>query len=271
MEPFAEELGARGYPSSPVEVPRDNPSATFDDDARIIADAIAAIRAKNENARIIGIFWSRAGNYVGRLAAMGAIDGAVHLACSYEPSTLYGRMSEKQVEELPPRNNADFIPAIDKVDGGLSMINPKFASEYLYRYCSEDTISWAVPQLTPQVRGDQGSILLHWPRIPELYLAGEGDPIITPEWQLAVTGPNALDIPIEFIENGGHALHLAQAGKVAGRITRWAVETSDDPTERLPDTRSLYTEEHGDGYDPAYQPPRQRTVQPEGAQDHSPE
>ncbi len=198
------ELQAAGHNTIAVDLPIDNPGATFNDHADIVVDALE----DKENIVLVG--HSRGGNIIpraaGRLAArqMLFVCGAFHAT-----------LTEAQValgQDAPDSAMPAFKEGILPIGNGLATYDRERGRDIFYHDCDDNTANWALDQLRPQRRATEQR-MAEWPDVPSSYIVCNEDRVISPEWSryAARTWLNgdAIEMP------GGHSPFLSRPAHLA--------------------------------------------------------
>lgn len=174
-EPLQTELSELGYHSVAMDLPIDDPTATFDDYAEAV---INHLRGKT-NIALVG--HSRAGNVIPRVAGRLAIDQLIYLAASFEPATICHPANEERTL-VPPRNSEQFLRGITQHNDGLTTFDKQLAKQLFYGECSPEIQEWAVNRLRPQRRTADEPALVTWPDIPQQTIVCSRDLVVNPAW-----------------------------------------------------------------------------------------
>lgn len=174
-EYLQDELDKAGYRSITVDMPIDNPSATFDD----YTDTVVEAFVEEENLVLVG--HSRAGNVLPRVAGKLSVNKMVFVAASFEQATV-GHPTTDEVDFVPARNSGFFRNGIIELENNLTRFDPEVAKQLFYNECSESTKDWAVAKLRPQKRSNNEPPLKAWPNIPTEYIICTNDLVVRPEW-----------------------------------------------------------------------------------------
>lgn len=189
-----------------MDLPIDNPDASFDDYADTVVEALA------DQKELVLVGHSRAGNVLPRAANRLAAHKLIYLCASFEPATI-GRLLESEKTKMPQRNSDDFWRAVIGIGGEMTVFDRELAKQLLYSDCSPEIQEWAANRLRPQRRSDNEPVLKAWPQIAQEYIVCKNDLVVHPEWSKYVA-KNWLGIdPIEF--PSGHSPFLARPQQLA--------------------------------------------------------
>lgn len=188
------------------------PEATFDDSARIVANAVAGIR------RCVFLASSRSGNVAPRVIDLleeGVEAQIIYVAASFVEETI-GRPTEAEKEIMPPKNNPKYTQSIIRIDEHMAKYDGKLAAPLLLsdKISEPEFISDAISRFRPQRRFGKETKLQRWPsEVPMEYVVCLQDDVIYREWQEYValnwikTEPTYLD--------SGHLAPLTEPEKLS--------------------------------------------------------
>lgn len=213
-EKLETELHEAGYNSVAMDLPIDDPEATFDDHAAIAAKALEG----HENIVLVG--HSRGGNVIPRIAGQVLVNRMVFLNGSVQAS-----LPEHMFKDAPadtsdtlPLFEAGIMPAIDGVHG----FDPVIAKQVFYHDCLVADADWATTQLRPQRRGKEYRLEV-WPDVPTDFIVCRDDRVMSPDW-MRFAARNWLGIePIDF--PGGHSPFLSRPHELAETLITLAEQT----------------------------------------------
>lgn len=114
------ELNELGRHSIAVDLPIDDPHATFDDYARVVVDAL------RDEPDIMLVGHSRAGNVLPRVAGLLAVQKLVYLCASFEPSTV-APLRPVARDGIPAKNSDTFLQGIKTIGGELTVFDRELA------------------------------------------------------------------------------------------------------------------------------------------------
>lgn len=208
------ELRDAGHNTVAMDLPIDDPHATFDDHAAIVAEAVEG----RENVVLVG--HSRGGNIIPRVAGLIAVEQLVFLC-----GALHATLTEKQVENNkgePSDAMPEFSAGIIPVGNNLATYDTAKAREIFYQDCSEEKAAWAISQLRLQRRADERR-LAEWPDTPSEYILCQDDRVINVEWSRYAArqwlNTEAIELP------GGHSPFLSRPLLLASTLIALAEKT----------------------------------------------
>ena len=177
-ERLTPELEARGHDVIAIDLPSDDPAATFDDYADVVADALA--RAARP---IVLVGHSLAGLAIPLVPARHQVDRLVYL-CAIPP--LPGSSFSQQAASEPDMLSEDYVTGLSQVDteGRRAWIDPVMARETMYGDCDPDTVRFAIERLRPQAVTPYRTptSLREFPDVPSTYILCTEDRLVQPVW-----------------------------------------------------------------------------------------
>lgn len=211
-------LARAGYDSIAPSLPIEDPEATFDDYAQVVADAEAASGAE----RIVRVGWSRAGNVIPRAVGRTAVEKLIFIAPGFHPSTL-----DLASEDEPARYSLTFGAGIYEGEHNLTsiLLEPEMIRYAFYNDVRNDMLAGlAIGQLRQQRKAAYEPPLSVFPDLPMEDIICRKDHIIRPDWQLYVA--NRLGIEPRYI-NTGHSPMLSRPKL----LTRKLIELANAPPQ----------------------------------------
>ncbi len=203
------ELEVRGYKSLAMDLPIDDSESNFDDYADVVVDSL------KDEAEVILVGHSRAGNVIPRAASGLATKKLIYLCGSFEPSTI-GHPVKGEKGRIPIRNNQRFQQGLITLEGDLTLFDRHLAKELFFSDCFPEIKEWAADQLRPQRRSSEEPTLDIWPDTPQEYIICKDDLVVNPDWSRYVA-VNWLGIkPIEI--PGGHSPFLSKPQELASLL-----------------------------------------------------
>ena len=202
------ELERRGHAALAVDLPCDDPRATFADYARVVC---AAIPAGVDDAVLVG--HSLGGHSVARAAAQRRVARAVYL-CGLVPEV--GRSMLDQARDrdgmLLPAYLAGLGPT--DADGRRVWVDEQVARDIMYPDCTGAVARWAFTQLRPQANAPYAEPCppIDLRATPSTYVLATDDLLVEPAWSrrtAARLGADLVEIP------GGHSPALARPAELA--------------------------------------------------------
>lgn len=200
-----------GHDTIAVDLPIDDPNATFDDHAEIVADAMQGY----DNIVLVG--HSRGGNIIPRVAGLIAVKRLIYV-CGALHATITEEMAESNkgiVASAMPAFSAGILPA----ENNLAGYDLTKAREIFYHDCPEEKADWAIGQLRLQRRGQERRLDV-WPDTPSDYILCQEDRVINPEWSRYAAenwlNTEAVELP------GGHSPFLSRPQLLASTLIELA-------------------------------------------------
>lgn len=167
-------LEAAGHRVVAIDLPIEDPAATFDDYANVVTTALEG----HDNIILVG--HSRGGNVIPRVANLIAVRRLVYLCA---PVPLFeGPEVAGVLAGAPTRNTPQFRQAILHADDGLTIFDPAQAPAVFYNDCSPKVSTWATKQLRKQRAFSAHLPAITRPAAPASYILCEHDHVIYPEW-----------------------------------------------------------------------------------------
>jgi pimeloyl-ACP methyl ester carboxylesterase len=202
------ELERRGHRTIAVDLPCDDPAATFEDYADVVCDVIPVGAG---DAVLVG--HSLGGHAVARAAARRRVARVVYV-CGLVPDV--GRSLLDQARDRDGMLMPAYLAGLGPADaaGRRVWVDERIARDILFPDCTDDVARWAFARLRPQADApypvpcppiDLGATPLTY------VLAGE-DRLVSPEWsRRAATrvGADLVELP------GGHSPALARPAELA--------------------------------------------------------
>jgi pimeloyl-ACP methyl ester carboxylesterase len=207
-EPLVAELGRRGHAAIAVDLPCDDPVATFDE----YADAVcSAVPDDVQDAVLVG--HSLGGHSVARAAVRRPFAHLVYL-CALVPEV--GRSMLDQARDrdgmLLPAYLAGLGPA--DADGRRVWVDADVARQVVYPDCTDEVARWAFARLRPQANAPYlppcPPIDLH--ATPSTYVLATDARRVGPHWSRRTPARLRADV-VEM--PGGHSPALARPGELA--------------------------------------------------------
>lgn len=205
------EIERAGYDSVAVDLPIDNPAATFDDYAAVAAERFE----KCEDLVLVG--HSRAGNVLPRMAGLISIRKMIYIAGSFQPITL--KSLGDKTDKLPSRALPRFLAGIRETGDNMTVFDPDLAGDVFYHDCSDADKEWAISQLRPQRSTKDDPPLEAWPEIAQDYIVCSEERVINPEWSRRVCA--LLGITVHHIESG-HSPFLSRPKELSSKLIELA-------------------------------------------------
>lgn len=197
-------LAKRGFGCRTVDLP--SVGARPGETVGLSADA-AAVRAAV--AEISGPVILCAHSYGGMVISMAAAEApnVEHLVyvCAYVPE------SGQSVTDI---RGGKRLPWVQKLDGGLTMVDAERATPLLYGGCDPASQQWAMRQLRPQCNAafEEAIGAAGWKEVPSTYVICADDRVIEPALQREVLAPRTTRI-VEL--DSGHSPFLSMPSELA--------------------------------------------------------
>ncbi len=213
-ELLAPELDSLGHRTLTVDLPSDDPAATFETYADHVVEALSS-----EDDEVVLVGHSMAGMTIPLVAARRPIRRLVFL-CALVPSP--GHSLVEQLQEsgvlLP-----EYAGGLDEDENGSARwIDTDLARQILYADCDEDAAGAAIKRLRPQARTPYAvpCQLDELPDVARTYVVCGEDRLVNPDWSRRVaTGRLAAEL-VEL--RGGHSPFLSRPREVAEVLHRVA-------------------------------------------------
>lgn len=203
-ERLTPELEALGHRVVAVDLPCDDPEATFED----YADVVAAVMDGGE----IVVGHSLAGNVLPLVAARRPVGRLVYL-CAMVPDP--GR-SQAQQEKAGDMTDPRYLSGLSRTDNACTVWSEaELARAVLYGDCDDETAAAAVARLRPQSMSVARAV---WtgdvrPAVPTTSIACTDDAILYPAWSRRIAadrlGADHVELP------GGHSPFLSRPAELA--------------------------------------------------------
>ena len=227
------ELQARGYDTIAVDLPANDPDATYDDYARAAADAF---RPAVEDGQRIDLVPHSGGSHtipgIVRRLGVDAVRSITHISGSLGRSanTNPKDLASAVVPRIPlQRNSETFRKATLHLDDGMTVFDPAMIRRLFFNDCTPEEFIWALERMRVQAKPKVEPPLIAHTRydIPQSYVLGEDDQIRDKNWAIRAAG--ALGMELVWMK-GGHSPAIARPAELAdiidGRIQR-AVSSED--------------------------------------------
>lgn len=207
-ELLAPELERRGHAAVAVDLPCDEPAATFENYADVVCNAIPD---GVDDAVLVG--HSLGGHAVARAAVRRRVARVIYL-CGLVPEV--GRSMLEQARDrdgmLLPAYLAGLGPA--DADGRRAWVDESVARQIMYPDCTDDVARWAFAQLRPQANAPYTAPCpaIDLRATPATYVLATDDRLVGPDWSRRAAERLAADV-IEI--PGGHSPALARPAELA--------------------------------------------------------
>ena len=212
------ELEVYDYDTMAITFNNDDPAATAESDAQMVADKIGDRRG------VILVGWSR------------AIEKIVYLPQMLDPNQLEGVVAygtggpqkyllpmESVLDTSIPRYKPGYDQYLQQRPDGRYEITPDAARHYFYHDLTEELVDKALSELVPQTENTTPGAVQPWsPDMPTLLLLGRGDRVLDVARAQAI-GHKFFHVNTEIMP-GGHSLHLSHAQQLAERIVQFVTD-----------------------------------------------
>lgn len=204
-----DELESQGYKSVAMDLPIDDPSATFDDYADVVTDTL------DNESEVVLVGHSRAGNVVPRVAGKVATRKVIYLCASFDTATI-GDLPMIDGENIPDRFGEGFEHGLIELDNELTSFDQDLAKRLFFNDCPSDLQDWAVSKFRLQRRSPNEPELAEWPKLDQEYILCTKDLVVNPSWSRYATKYVLGIDPIEF--QSGHSPFLSRPRELASLL-----------------------------------------------------
>lgn len=209
------QLEALGHRVITMDLPCDDPAATFDDYADIVCTAIADVSGDD----LVLVGHSLGGLTVARVAAQRAVSRLVYL-CALLP--VVGRSFAQQLADEEDMLLPDYLNGLSSLDseGRTRWIEREVAIRVLFADCDDTTATAAFNRLRPQGTAGYGIAyaLPAFPSASTTYVVCTEDRIVNPEWSKRIArerlGTDVVEMP------GSHSPFLSRPKELAAALHR---------------------------------------------------
>jgi pimeloyl-ACP methyl ester carboxylesterase len=209
-ERLVPELERRGHRALAVDLPCDDPAATFDDYAGVV---VASLPEDADDVVVVG--HSLGGLTIPLVAARRPVRALVYV-CALIAVPRRSMLDQMRAERI-------FLPGYDAgiaaAEGGARRwVDFAIARERMYGDCSEADARWAFERLRPQATGAYRvpCSLDPLPAVPSTYVVCAEDGIVDPAWSRRAA-PERLGVePIEL--PGSHSPFLSRPAELADAL-----------------------------------------------------
>jgi pimeloyl-ACP methyl ester carboxylesterase len=200
-----------------LDLPSDDPRATFDDYADSVCAAIMDCAAED----LIVVGHSLAGLTVSLVAARMPMRRLVYLGALVP---LPGRPFAQQMAEDPQMLNADYPKGLGEKDsdGRRAWVDLELARFHLFGDCDDETVTSAFARLRPQALHPYRvpCSLAVMPAVPATYVICAEDRMVNPHWSRRIA-PDWLNADVVEIP-GSHSPFLSRPEALAALLDRVA-------------------------------------------------
>jgi pimeloyl-ACP methyl ester carboxylesterase len=192
-----------------MDLPGDDGSASFDDYARVVCDALQGL--SGDDLTVVG--HSMAGNTIPLVAAQRPVRRLVYL-CALIPNP--GQTLAEQMAGDAEMLNPDYTRGLGADDEGRRIwVDEELARAHLFGDCDDDTARSAIGRLSPQATYPYRlpfSLSVH-PDVDTTYVLGTEDRIVNADWARRVApervGADVIELP------SSHSPFLARPRELA--------------------------------------------------------
>ncbi len=214
-ERLTPELEAFGHRVITVDLPVDDPSASFDDYADVVCEAVGD--EPGDDLVVVG--HSLGGLTVSVVAARRPMRHLVYL-CALTP--IPGQPFAQQLRDDAEMLNADYPKGLGPKDalGRRAWVDRELAAFHLFGDCDDATVSAAFSRLRPQAVYPYGlpCSLNEFPAVESTYVICAEDRMVNPDWSAAMArnrlGANVVEMP------GSHSPFLSRPRELATLFAR---------------------------------------------------
>jgi pimeloyl-ACP methyl ester carboxylesterase len=210
-DPLVAELERAGHRSIAVDLPCDDPAATFSTYADVVVEAI-----KDEGDDVVVVGHSLAGHTIPLVADRRPVAALVYL-CALLPDP--GRSLREVFGDEPETLLERYQAGIEADEADRSIwVDFEVAREVLYADCDEAAARGAFARLRPQAQATYGTDcpLDRHPDVPTRYVLCTEDAIVNPQWSRRAARQRLGIEPIELA--GSHSPFLSRPTELAALL-----------------------------------------------------
>ncbi len=214
-ERLTPELEALGHRSLTVDLPSDDPAATFETYAGVVIEALS-----DEDEEVVVVGHSLAGMTIPLVAAQRPVRSLVYL-CALVP--LPGHSFFEQLSVEPGAILPEYQSGIEADEYGSGRwADADLARRILYADCEDEAAEAAIERLRPQARSpyETPCPLEELPDVSRAYVVCSEDRLVNPAWSRAVA-PGRLAAELCELP-GSHSPFLSRPKEVAELLHRVA-------------------------------------------------
>ena len=209
-ERLVSELEARGHRATAMDLPIEDPSATFD----TYAGVVAASMQPDPGEEVILVGHSYGGQTIPLVPGRGRrVDALVYL-CAMPP--VPGLNFVDQLRSEPTMLNREHVAGLEPPtpDGVRGWSDPELARQFMYADCNDQDAAWAIEQLRPMAPPTSDPCPLDdYPELPTHYVVCDDDRLVNPVWSRQFArerlGAHLIVLP------GSHSPFLSRPGHLA--------------------------------------------------------
>lgn len=217
-ELLAPELRGRGHQVVTVDLPTDDPGASFEDYAAVVHAAVADARVAGaaDRADLVLVGHSLAGHVLPWAARLMPVRHLVYLcALVAEPGRSFA--DQQQAEGML---TTEYLAGLRGSREFTEWADPALAHRLLYGDCDADVAEAAFRRLRPQAKYPMRQVctLEALPEVPSTYIVCADDRMLDPGWSQRVAvdrlGAELVTLP------GGHSPFYSRPGALADVLTQ---------------------------------------------------
>jgi pimeloyl-ACP methyl ester carboxylesterase len=209
-ERLTPELEARGHSVVAMDLPSDDPAATFE----TYADVVAAALETEPEGEVVLVGHSLAGLTIPLVAARGRVSRLVYL-CALVP--IPARSFLEQLASEEEMLNRAYLAGMSEPDGDgrRGWADEGLARDFLFADCDEPATQAALGRLRPQAQAPYVAPcpLDAFPAIPATYVVCSEDRLVNPDWSRRVArerlNADLVELP------GSHSPFLSRPAELA--------------------------------------------------------
>lgn len=205
------ELESRGHHAITMDLPSDDPEATFETYADVVAEHLAHAR---DDVVLVG--HSLAGLTIPLVPARRAVRRLVFL-CALVPDLGCSFLEQLRGEEMLDLGYAEGLGDADP-EGRRGWTDPGLAREFLFADCDDADANWAIARLRPQAPApyQHPCSLSVFPDVPATYIGCRADRLVKPAWSRRVAKER---LHADFLElPGSHSPFLSRPVALASAL-----------------------------------------------------
>lgn len=221
-QPLESELLTLGHEVVTVDLPCDDPNATFVTYADVVASALHNVPD------VVLVGHSLAGLTIPLVASRRPVRHLIFLcALIPEPSRSLVEQMEAEPDMLNPDDIRGAGTEIDEL-GRSRWIDPIAARDCMYGDCTDEQAQWAFDHLRPQATAPylQAHPFDALPEVSRTYILCTEDRLVTPDWSrraaLERLGVEALELP------GSHSPFVSRPAQLARLLIQSAEDTASE-------------------------------------------
>ncbi len=204
------ELQTRGHRTVAVDLPSEDPAATFED----YADVVVAALADADDVVVVG--HSLAGHTIPLVAERMPVRHLVYLAALVaEPGRSF---IDQQLDG--GMLNPVHLTGLAKADGGTRWVDFELARSLFYSECDDDLVAAAIARLRVQAVAPMKQVcpLDRLPSVRSTYIVCSDDQMVYPAWSRRVAVDRLGVSPVEL--PGGHSPFYSRPSELADVLAR---------------------------------------------------